>query len=143
MDLAFTRETYAADDLRWLGSKEGTNTARPVRLNHADSSFNAVKDAVRGVIPAGTPLAEAGNGYVRFTGAEGTTLAGFLLGAVKVPTGAVIGDVARTANGALLDRGRVVPTFVPGGLAGAALTAARTNTRFVFVTHDGPEPVAA
>lgn len=140
MDLAITRETFGVDDLRWLGSKEGTDTARSVTLDVSGTAFDAVVDAERNVIPSGTPLQESGNSYVPFV--SGGTLAGFLLAPVKLRASAaeVVGTQDATANGALLDRGRVVTDFLP---AGSALDAAgqATNGRFVFVSHDGPNPV--
>lgn len=121
MDLAFTSESYGVDDLRWLGSREGTDTAQSVTLTSANFATVITDDDM---IPSGTPLAVDGATGRYTLWATTADLAGFLLAPLKVR------DTSRNVAGAMIDRGRIVRDFLP-----VAPDAAGEGTapRFVFV----------
>lgn len=107
---------YGGSDDRWLGSREGLDTARTVTLDAGAFPAGTFPD---GVVKSGTPLAASGDLYVPFTDDATQDLAGFL----TVDKNVTHGDTVA----ALLDRGRIRTAFLP-----VAFTAPAGASRFVF-----------
>lgn len=133
MDLTIYKTTYNVDDLRWLGSREGTDTARSVTLTKSTFTVNA-----DGFIPSGTPLAVDGTTGRYKLWTTGTALAGFLLTPVRAsaPVGvtAAVGTAQPNPVGPMIDRGRINLDFIPAPAAGTVKAAdAATAPRFTFV----------
>jgi hypothetical protein len=119
MDLKITKESYGGSKLSWLGSRHGVDNARTVTI---DRSKLATAVVTAGVVPAGTPLAQAGAKVAPYTAAEGEVFVGFLLTDQAVKAGG--GDIVAP----LLDHGRVIVAKLP-----VAFTAPDNATSFVFV----------
>lgn len=109
MDLSVRTETFAQDDHSWLGSKHGTDMARPATLDV--STFTAAEHYPDGFLPSGLPLARLESGLYGLW-ATGGSVAGHLLHAVRVP---MTGSEPTGADpvGALLDHGRVIAANLP------------------------------
>lgn len=122
MDLSIKTETFGQDNQSWLGSAEGTETARTVTINI--STLTAGTHYPTGVLPSGTALGKitATGLYGLFTNgaSDGTqTLVGFTLTAQKVGTANIVAP--------LLDRGRIVEANLPFAVNASAWTS---NARF-------------
>jgi hypothetical protein len=119
MDLTLRTVSYGVDNLTWLGSREGTDTARSVTLKSTAVPRNADN-----MVPSGTPLKASSSGGTYELWTTGATLAGFLLTPQKVV------DTAVNVVGPMIDRGRIVGANLPT----AVDTAGRTSApRFIFV----------
>lgn len=121
-----TTETFGGTDQRWLGSREGTDTARTVTLDH--DSWQA--KAVNGRLQGGEAIAQnSTNGkWVPYAsgGANGTNkVAGFLLNDVPFRVGS--GDAVVP----MLDRGRIIVRYLPSAVASTATLAA--GARFSLI----------
>ena len=120
MDLSLRTETFAQDDNSWLGSRHGTDNARPVTLDL--STFTQADHYPNGFLLSGLPLQDLGDGkYGLWTATS--TLAGFLLFAVRVTSSGA------DPSGALLDHGRVVTAKLPVPVDAAGQA---TNPHIVF-----------
>lgn len=124
MDLSLTTTSYGQDNQSWLGSAEGTDTARSGTLKI--STLTAGTHYPSGVLPSGVAVgritASGLYGLYNNGASDGTqTLVGFTLSAVKVGTADV--------GVAIIDRGRIVESNLPF----AVNSAAKTNTRFTWV----------
>lgn len=115
-NLGIRSESGAGSDDRWMGSREGLETAQTVTLD-ADG-FAGVE---AGLVKAGTQLAEGDGGkVVRFTDAT-QTFVGFLADDRSVAAGDSVGP--------MLDRGRIRTSLLPN-----PFVAPSTSGRFVFVS---------
>ena len=115
-----TSETFGGADQRWLGSREGTDTARTVTLTYA----SVVSKAENGRLKGGEPVKVSGGNYVPYAGTG--SLVGFLLN--DVPFREDAGDVVAP----LLDRGRIHVNYLPSAVAVGATLAA--GARFALST---------
>ena len=96
-----TSENIHTNDLTWLGSRRGLESARTVAL-----MGDWTDRAPLGFVPDGTPIATDGTPY---TGAPGQRFAGFLVASVAYRDGAFT-----HGNGvAVMDTGRVVVDRLP------------------------------
>ena len=109
---------YGGSDDRWLGSREGLDTARTATL---DADAFGAGTFPGGVVKSGTPLAKTGDLYVPFTDGATQALEGFLATDQNVTNGNAVAP--------LLDRGRIRTAFLP-----VAFTAPADAGRFVFVS---------
>lgn len=112
MDLSIVTETFGQDDQTWLGSMHGTDTARTITLD--TSTFTKNTHYPSGYLLSGLPLGKitATGKYGPYNNAasDGTeTLAGFLLGAVRVN----IADTTIDPQGALLLHAFIVEANLP------------------------------
>lgn len=118
-------ETFGGTDQRWLGSREGTDTARTVTLDHDAWSGKVVNGRLKG----GEPIKITGGKYVPYAGTG--TLVGFLLNDVpfRIDTVAKPDKVAP-----MLDRGRIIVKYLPSAVAVGATLAA--GARFSLIDVD-------
>lgn len=96
-NLSIHRKRYGGDDMTWLGSREGVDTAATITL---DAAAFTVDD---GVVKSGTPVEASGDKYAPYGGTN--PLAGFVVHGVSVADG--------DAVAALLDRGRINADNLP------------------------------
>lgn len=117
-----TSESFGGSDQRWLGSREGTDTARTVTLDH-DSWTGKV---VNGRLKGGEPIKISAGKYVPYAGTG--SLVGFLLNDVpfRVDTTNKPDKVAP-----MLDRGRINVKYLPSTVAVGATVAA--TARFALI----------
>jgi hypothetical protein len=119
-------ETFGGTDQRWLLSREGTDTAETVTLDH-DSWDQLV---VNGRLKGGEPM-KAGSGGTagKMIPYGGTgSLAGFLLNDVPFRVGG--GDKVAP----MLNRGRIAVKYLPSTVAVGATLAAGARFKLVDVT---------
>jgi hypothetical protein len=122
MELSISTTSYGVDDLRWLASREGTDTARSITIT--TSGFTVNSD---GFIPSGTAVTpDAATGRYKIW-STGLPLSGFLLTPVRVKNSS-INHVAP-----LIDRGRINTSHLPTAGKPDA-TGQATAPRFVFIT---------
>lgn len=120
MDLTPSTKTYAADDLRWLGSAHGTDAADSIPVTVTSAEVTAYGTT----LPSGVPMND--DGTVDATGSTAATgnkkeVDGFLLSAIDISRG------AGTYSGALLRHGQINDAArVTKGLT--ALTAAQKTS---------------
>lgn len=124
-------ETVGGTDQRWLGSREGTDTARTITLDH-DSWDDKVTN---GRLKGGEPVAfnTSSKKWVPYAsgGSNGTNqLRGFILNDLPFRVGA--GD--KTAP--LLDRGRIIIKYLPSTVAIGATLAAGARFTLIDVEAD-------
>lgn len=124
-----TSETFGGTDQRWLGSREGTDTARTVTLDH--DSWEA--KVANGRLKGGEPIARnsSTNKFVPYasSGSNDTNkIVGFLLN--DVPFRVDSGDAVVP----MLDRGRIIVKYLPSTVAVTATLA--TGARFSLIDVD-------
>lgn len=122
-------ETFSGTDLRWLGSREGMDTARTVTLDYASWTGKVTN----GRLKSGEAVAFDTNAgtWVPYNsaGSNGTNaVSGFVLYDQPVITDA--GDIAVP----MLDRGRINNKYLPSAVAVDATQAATARFSFVDVT---------
>ena len=117
-----TSESFGGTDQRWLGSREGTDTAVTVTLDH-DSWDDKV---VNGRLKGGEPIKVSAGKYVPYAGTG--SLVGFLLNDIPFRVGS--GDVVAP----MLDRGRIIVKYLPSTVAVGATLA--DGARFKLVDVD-------
>lgn len=116
-----TSETFGGTDQRWLGSREGTDTAETVTLDH-DSWDDKV---VNGRLKGGEPIKITAGKYVPYGGTG--SLVGFLLNDVPFRVGS--GDKVAP----MLNRGRIIVKYLPSTVAVGATLAAGARFKLVDV----------
>lgn len=121
MQLNAVRETWGAENQKWLGSAHATNAARTVTLDGA--KLAAV--TTNGVIPSGIPLKKGTAGKYEPVTAAGDTLAGFLFTSQSFSG---TGDVVAP----LLDHGRIRIEFLPAAAFDVS-TLTTPNPLFVLI----------
>ncbi len=125
MDLSIHTESYQQEDQSWLGSADGTNSARSVTLDAA--TFTEATHYPDGYLLSGLPLADQGDGTfgpVNSAATDGTqNLAGFLFTAQ-------VTDGTGHVGAPMLDWGRIVTDKLPVALDAASQD---TNPHFRFV----------
>lgn len=119
-------ETFGGTDQRWLGSREGTDTARTVTLDNASWTSKVTNGRLKGgeAIAFNTSTKK----WVPYAsgGSNGTnSLRGFLLN--DVPFRVSAGDKVVP----LLTRGRIVLKYLPSTVAANATI--NGNARFEFI----------
>jgi hypothetical protein len=112
VDFVIRTTTYLSEDMTWLGSAHGTNTADTITLDL--SLFTAGTHFPNGFIPAGMTLAKvtASGAYGPYNNALSNgqeVMKGHLYKPVNVPTD----NVAGKAMGALYWHGEVVEAKLP------------------------------
>lgn len=124
-----TSETFGGTDQRWLGSREGTDTARTVTLDHDSWTGKVTNGRLKGgeaiALNSSTGL------YVPYAsgGSNNTNkIVGFLLNDVPFRVGS--GDKVVP----LLDRGRIIVKYLPSTVAVSATLAA--GARFSLIDVD-------
>lgn len=122
-------ESFGGTDQRWLGSREGLDTARTVTLDH-DSWEGKV---VNGRLKGGEAIAynTSTHKYVPYAsgGTNGTNkVSGFLKTDWPFRVGG--GDVVAP----MIDRGRIIIKYLPSTVAAAATLAAGARFNLVDVT---------
>ena len=125
MDLTLTTDTFGQDDQSWLASAHGTSAGRTITLDL--TTFTAGTHYPNGYIKSGYALKKLGSGkYGLFsTGDEATAvIAGHLLTAVKVPTGAT------KVAGALMWHGAVIAAKLPHTTNAAGQATAKAISYF-------------
>ncbi|MCM6778038.1 potassium transporter [Nocardia sp. CDC159] len=122
MDLTLKTETFGQDDQSWLASAEGTDRARTITL---DLSTFAGADYTDGYLKSGWTLRKLGSGkYGKRSDGDTEAIAGHLLTAVRVPTGAT------KVAGALLWHGAVYAAKVPNPPNAAGQATAKAVSYF-------------
>lgn len=127
--LKMTREEFGGTDQRWLGSAEGTDTARTVTLDH-----DAWESRVSGSrLKGGEAIAynTSTNTWVPYAsgGTNGTNqLRGFLLNDIPFRVGS--GDKVAP----MLTRGRIILKYLPSPVGATATRHA--NSRFELIDVD-------
>ena len=116
-----TTETFGGTDQRWIGSKEGFDTAVTVTLDH-DSWTGKV---VNGRLKGGEPIKITSGKYVPYAGSG--SIVGFL--ATDVPFRVGSGDKVAP----MLDRGRIIVKYLPSTVAANATLAAGARFKLVDV----------
>lgn len=120
MDLTPSTKTYAADDLRWLASEHGMNTADSVKITITGTEVTTYGTT----LPSGVPMND--DGTVDATGSTAASgnkkeVDGFPLSAIDISRG------AGTYSGALIRHGQINDAArVTKGLT--ALTAAQKTS---------------
>lgn len=112
-------ESFGGTDQRWIGSREGFDTARTVTLDYAAWESKVSNGRLQG----GEPIAQRSDNdkWVPYAsgGSNGTNkLVGFLRNDHPVVTGA--GDIVA----AMLDRGRIIVKYLPSTVS---VTATQTG----------------
>lgn len=102
MQLNAVRETWGAENQKWLGSAHATNAAQTVTLDGTKFAAFAAKKT----IPSGIPLKRGAGGKFEPVSAAGDTLAGFLF-----TTQAFNGTSDVIAP--MLDHGRIRLAYLP------------------------------
>ena len=98
--LTTSSESFGGTDQRWLGSREGTDTARTVTLDH-----DAWDDKVtNGRLKGGEPIKITSGKYVPYAGTG--SIVGFLLNDIPFRVGG--GNVVAP----MLDRGRIIIKYL-------------------------------
>lgn len=125
--LGFRRETFGVDDLTWLGSARGVDTARTATLD-VSAFVSASKVTPGNFIKSGEPVKFATvDGRQKLVPYGGTgTLAGFVLTPTHVDPRL---DGTKDAVVPLLDFGRIILANLPSTVA----SNATTSGSFVFV----------
>jgi hypothetical protein len=125
-------ETFAGTDQRWIGSREGTDTARTVTLDHDSWSSKVVNGRLKG----GEPIAlnTSTKKWVPYNsgGSNGTNaVSGFLLNDVPFRV-----DATNKPDcvAPMLDRGRIILKYLPSTVAAAATVAA--TAKFALIDVD-------
>lgn len=120
-----TSEAFGGTDQRWLGSREGTDTARTVTLDHDAWQGKVVNGRLKG----GEPIKITSGKYVPYAGTG--SLVGFLLNDIpfRVDTENKPDCVAP-----MLDRGRIIVKYLPSEVATNATLAA--GARFSLIDPD-------
>lgn len=124
-----TTETFGGTDQRWLGSREGTDTARTVTLDHDAWEPKVVNGRLQG--GEAVALNSSTNKYVPYAsgGSNNTNkVVGFILNDVPFRIGS--GDSVAP----LLDRGRIIVKYLPSAVAASATLAA--GARFSLIDVD-------
>jgi hypothetical protein len=116
-----TSETFGGTDQRWLGSREGTDTAVTVTLDYDSWESKAVNGRLKG----GEPIKITAGDYVPYGGTG--SLVGFLLN--DIPFREDGGDVVAP----MLDRGRIIVKYLPSTVAVGATLAAGARFKLVDV----------
>lgn len=116
-----TSESFGGTDQRWLLSREGTDTAETVTLDH-DSWDDKV---VNGRLKGGEPIKITSGKYVPYAGSG--SLVGFLLNDVPFRVGS--GDKVAP----MLNRGRISVKYLPSTVAAGATLAAGARFKLVDV----------
>jgi hypothetical protein len=119
-----TSETFGGTDQRWLGSREGTDTAVTVTLDH-DAWAGKV---VNGRLQGGEPIKITSGKYVPYGGSG--SLVGFLLNDVPFRVDAT-NKPDKVAP--MLDRGRIIVKYLPSTVAANATLAAGARFKLVDV----------
>ncbi len=122
-------EAFGGTDQRWLGSREGTDTARTVTLDYTAWASKAENGRLKG----GEPIAynTSTNKWVPYAsaGSNGTnSLRGFLLNDTPFRTGG--GDKVAP----MMTRGRIILKYLPSTVATSATRHA--DTRFELIDVD-------
>lgn len=123
-------ETFGGTEQRWLGSREGTDTAVTVTLDKAAWTSKVVNGRLQG----GEAIARntSTNKWVPYAsaGANGTNaVSGFLLNDVPFRTETGDGDCVAP----MLDRGRIIVKYLPSTVAVGATLAAGARFKLVAV----------
>jgi hypothetical protein len=124
-----TSETFGGTDQRWLGSREGTDTARTVTLDHDSWTGKVVNGRLKG--GEAVALNSSTSKYVPYAsgGSNDTNkIVGFVLN--DVPFKVNSGDKVVP----LLDRGRIIVKYLPSTVAATATLAA--GARFSLINVD-------
>lgn len=116
-----TSESFGGTDQRWLMSREGTDTAETVTLDH-DSWDDKV---VNGRLKGGEPIKITSGKYVPYGGTG--SIVGFLLNDVPFRVGS--GDKVAP----MLNRGRISVKYLPSTVAVGATLAAGARFKLVDV----------
>lgn len=124
MQLNAVRETWGAENQKWLGSAHATNAAQTVTLD--GTKFEGVTTA--GTIPSGIPLKKGTGGKYEPVTDAGDTLAGFLFTSQSIKDK---GDVIAP----MLDHGRIRVEFLPAE-AFDITTLTNANPLFVLVAKE-------
>ena len=132
VQLQRTSESFGGIDQRWIGSKEGFDTAVTVTLDH-DAWAGKV---VNGRLKAGEPIAKntSTKKWVPYAsgGSNGTNaVSGFL--ATDVPF-RVDNTNKPDCVAPMLDRGRIIIKYLPSTVAANATLAAGARFKLVDVT---------
>lgn len=117
-------------DTRWRASKHGQDVARPGQLDmslfKAGEHYN-LDGATDNIIPSGVAVTALESGlYGPYTGAEGTTLDGYINDNAGVP-------VSPKATFARLVHGIVKPSMLPIPAQREAVKTATTTGSFIYV----------
>jgi hypothetical protein len=123
--LTTSSESFGGTDQRWLGSREGTDTARTVTLDHDAWQGKVTNGRLKG----GEPIKITSGKYVPYAGTG--SIVGFLLNDVpfRVDT-----TVKPNAVVPMLDRGRIIIKYLPSTVAANATLAA--GARFSLIDVD-------
>jgi len=125
MDLTLTTDTFGQDDQSWLASAHGTDTGRTITLDL--TTLTAGTHYPNGYLKSGYALKKLGSGkYGLFSVGDesGAVIAGHLLTAVKIPTGAT------KVAGALMWHGAVVTAKLPHTVNAAGQATAKAISYF-------------
>lgn len=117
-------ETFGGTDQRWIGSKEGFDTAVTVTLDHDAWQGKVVNGRLKG----GEPIKISAGKYVPYAGTG--SIVGFLATDVpfRVDTTNKPDKVAP-----MLDRGRIIVKYLPSTVAVGATLAAGARFKLVDV----------
>ena len=118
------RREFGGTDQRWLGSREGTDTAVTVTLDHDAWAPKVVNGRLKG----GEPMKITAGKYVPYAGTG--SLVGFLLNDIpfRVDT-----TTKPNAVAPMLDRGRIWVKYLPSPVAVGATLAAGARFKLVDV----------
>lgn len=110
-------EAFGDVDQRWIGSADGTDTARTVTLDYAAWQPKTTNHRIRGGEPVAFSTATSPGKWVPYAsgGASGTaTLRGFILNDIPVVPDA--GDIVAP----MMDEGRIILKYLPSPVAANA-----------------------
>lgn len=124
MQLNAVRETWGAENQKWLGSAHATNAAQTVTLD----GTKLAGVAAGGTIPSGIPLKKGTGGKYEPVTDAGDTLAGFLFTTQSFKGE---GDVIAP----MLDHGRIRLEYLPEA-AFDVTTLTNANPLFVLVKKE-------
>lgn len=126
VQLGLRRESFGVDDLTWLGSRRGVDTARSATID-LSAWVSASKVQPGNFIKSGEPAKWADvDGKKKLVPYAGSgTLAGFILTPTHVGPKAGDADIVVP----LLDFGRIILANLPSAVA----TSATTSGQFVWV----------
>jgi hypothetical protein len=110
-----TSESFGGTDQRWLRSREGTDTAETVTLDHDAWAGKVVNGRLKG----GEPIKITSGKYVPYAGSG--SLVGFLLNDVPVR---VDEDAKPDKVAPMLNRGHIDVKYLPSTVAVGATLAA-------------------
>ncbi|WP_280448494.1 potassium transporter [Nocardia brasiliensis] len=125
MDLTLKTETFGQDSHDWLASAHGTDAGRTITLDL--TTFTAGTHYPDGWLKSGFALKKLGSGkYGLFSAGDesGAVIAGHLLTAVKVPTGAT------KVAGSLMWHGAVIASKLPHTVNAAGQATAKAVSYF-------------